>query len=350
MVGLAVRADALEPGPAELHELYPSTFKRLQRLFRSRGLSVEEASDLAQDVSARTIVHLRRHGQTRDDIGPLIMTIARNALIERVRTRRPALMPLGAAEDVADPHQDPAEVVVSRELHDVVHRAMRQLSPRQRRALSLSLDGAAPAEIAMHLGIERNAADALLHRARRRLGVVLSSMRDGLWSVIGVPVVQMRSWTRRAESWFSTPNAGAMLPSLSAAVAAVAVAGTLAAGGSSGQATSGPAPAVAALDVVIADVAASTPVDGGATAQPSDAADAAPAPVSVTSNVGDREVGAAANGTNPTTGEDETLAGVDIWHEREDDRGAVGPALDDASATACTPADDVCGEGGNDGA
>lgn len=162
-------------GAAEdLAASYSGLFRELSGVFRARGLSGDEARDLAQESLVRTFVHLKRHGRTRPDLRPLAHTIARRLYVERGRRVRPRLVDLPQAEHLADAAPDPVEHVVSMEERQDVRDALASLAPRHRRAVSMSMRGLRPAEIARELGIKRNAADALLHRARRQLASKLS--------------------------------------------------------------------------------------------------------------------------------------------------------------------------------
>lgn len=213
-----------ERGAAEeLDASYASLFRELTSVFRSRGVGIEEARDLAQESLVRTFVHLKRHGQTRPDLRPLAHTIAKRLYVERGRRARPQLVDLPEAEEVADPGPLPADAVVALEDQAMVHRALRTLAPRHRRVISLWMTGSRPAEIARELGIKRNAADALLHRARRQLALKLDPSRATL-GLIGLVVLRVRMGLRRLADAVANvdPTGSAVQATAGIAVAGVA--------------------------------------------------------------------------------------------------------------------------------
>lgn len=298
-------------------------------------MPAEEARDLAQDTVTRTIVHLRRHGRSADDLTPLLNTIARNLLVERVRRNRPALTELTEATEVADPTPGPDEAVLSQERRNRVREGLSQLSPRHRRVVQMWMDGLGPSQIASQLGIKRNAADALLHRARRRLAASLR--QDSLLGIGVLVLVGLRSRVRRAVAYATSLDpTGSMVPA-SAGMAALGIAAVIAAGsaGTGGSAIDQVSKATDAATVHsvtlaedssggrVADTVASSAVSGD---------DAAGDP-GVDIDIAERRITAAAD--DPTEEEDITL---DIWHERdpdEDNRGAIGPVIEDLTVQTC---------------
>jgi DNA-binding CsgD family transcriptional regulator len=102
-------------------------------------------------------------------------------------------VPLESARELHDPTQDPTEEVARRQRRRALERAIGALSARHRQAIGYALSGLTPEEVGRRLGIGRNAADALLHRARRSLRAHLSAVRDGMWSLA---VGARLGWTR----------------------------------------------------------------------------------------------------------------------------------------------------------
>ncbi|HYZ91632.1 MAG TPA: sigma-70 family RNA polymerase sigma factor [Actinomycetota bacterium] len=193
-----MNAGVQQRGAAEdLGASYASLFRELGAAFRARGLGGEEANDLAQESLVRTFVHLKRHGRTQEDLRPLAHTIARRLYAERGRRLRPRFVELPEAEHLADPTPEPIEQVVASEERADVHAALKELTPRHRRVVSLWMSGLRPAEIAHELGIKRNAADALLHRARRQLAMKLDPSHATL-GLFGIAMLRVRSVFRRA--------------------------------------------------------------------------------------------------------------------------------------------------------
>ena len=181
----------------ELDDAYGQTFDRLRRMFRARGCSPEEAADLAQDAAVRAFMHIRRWGVTGAGLDPLLNRIARNLLIDRYRRVTPHVVPLDSADEIQDPAQDPSEEVARRQRRSAVHSAIRALPSRHQKAITYSMSGLSPEEVGKELGIGRNAADALLHRARRSLREHLAPVRDGMWGVAVMVRVRWDRLTRR---------------------------------------------------------------------------------------------------------------------------------------------------------
>ncbi len=174
---------------------YRSSLGRLVGFFRAKGVPRDEAVDLANETMVRMLVHLKRHGRDRTDLGPLVRTIARNLVVERVRKQAPVIVPLGDDIDVADDALEPVDQLVASERSQAVRTAIGSLSPRHRHVVGLWMDGRTPTEIARELGIKRNAVDAILHRARRSLAAKLDG--GGVFGVLGVFSLRLRSLVRR---------------------------------------------------------------------------------------------------------------------------------------------------------
>lgn len=174
---------------------YRSSLGRLVGFFRAKGVPRDEAADLANETMVRMLVHLKRHGRDRTDLGPLVRTIARNLLIERVRKQAPVIVPLGDDIDVADDGLEPADQFLASERRDAVRKAIHSLSPRHRHVVGLWMEGRTPADIARELGIKRNAVDAILHRARRSLAAKLDG--GGILGVFGLVGLRLRLLARR---------------------------------------------------------------------------------------------------------------------------------------------------------
>ena len=214
-------------------------------MFRARGCTPEEAADLAQDAAVRAFVHIRRWGVASGGLDPLLNRIARNLLIDRYRRSSPHLVPLDSAKELHDPEQDPTEEVARRQRRRAVHHAIRALPSRHQRAINYSLSGMTPEEVGNQLGIGRNAADALLHRARRSLKEHLSPVRDGMWGLALATRVRWDRFTRRANlggPGVDTSSAIASGIAAGIATAVVVVAMSVAGGGNgAGGSIGGPA-------------------------------------------------------------------------------------------------------------
>jgi RNA polymerase sigma factor CnrH len=158
-------------------------------MFRARGCTPEEAADLAQDAAVRAFVHIRRWGVNGTGLDPLLNRIARNLLIDRYRRTTPHIVPLDDAGELQDPDQDPTEEVARRQRTHAVRSAIKGLPVRHQTAITYALNGLTPEEVGKRMGIGRNAADALLHRARRSLKERLQTVGEGMFGVaLGIRV------------------------------------------------------------------------------------------------------------------------------------------------------------------
>lgn len=325
-------------GPG-LAALYPSTFRDLSLSFRRRGLSLQDAEDLAQETILRTIVHLRRSGQTSDDLGPLIRTIARNLYVQRAR--RPRLVawePL----DLADPGPQPLDHIVEIEARVELRNAIDSLAPRHRRVIALSAEGLRPAQIADVLGIKRNAADALLHRARRRLHARIEPDRTAVSGMIGATIGRLRSLVRRNVEALARQSTGA-LARVAGGLAAIGAIGALSfavsthgAGGHASDHVLGGASGSTGLPRLIAK-------DSSRRSATVSAARRTPEEAPLAIRLRSHSAGAHMHVGDPSSGESLPV-GVDIWHERDDegDRGTTGPLIDEVTEEVCASLEGAC--------
>ena len=229
-------------------------------MFRARGCSAEESADLAQEAAIRAFMHIRRWGVTGAGLDPLLNRIARNLLIDRYRRAVPHIVPLDSADEIHDPTQDPSEEVARRQRRSAVRSAIRSLPTRHAQAISYSLSGLTPEEVGKELGIGRNAADALLHRARRSLREHLAPVRDGMWGLaFGIKLRFDRVARRVGVDSSGGEATGAILSSsalgiaAAAMVVAVGVSGSVAGGstdafGSTGTVSKAPATLLSSSD------------------------------------------------------------------------------------------------------
>ncbi len=217
--------------PRELDGAYTATFERLRRFFLSRGVPAEEAADLAQEAIARCLGHVLRNGahDRPEGVTPLLNRIAQNLLIDRARAKTPYLISIDSVDQIDDA-SDPSEEVVSLDARRAVRTAIGALPARHRRALMMSLEGKTPAEIARDFGIQRNAADALLYRARRGLAAHLRVGADVALGLVAIMALRLRAGARRAAELGRLVEAAAMSPlAVNLATAALATAFVLSA-------------------------------------------------------------------------------------------------------------------------
>lgn len=335
-----------------LEEIYTTEVRRLTRIFAARGVGPEEARDLAQETITRALLHLQRHGQ-RGELSPLLTTIARNLLVERARRVRPHFTELSEAIEVADPGSDPSEYALSSERIRFVEAGLASLSSRHRRVVRMWMEGLGPAQIARELGIKRNAADALLHRARRRLA---SSLRhESLLGLVAFGLVGLRARLRRAAAFATSLDpTGAVAPS-GAGMAAIGLAAVLAAGSVGAPALRGaasPTPVsnvrAASADHIEPPTAARSTeeaLEGGRPDTERGSGEVADPEIVI--DLRERRVAAGADPDNPTTEEEEGEVGIDVWQqpdEDEDERGTVGPLIEEVAVAVCEDVATSCEE------
>lgn len=138
-----------------------------------------DAEDLVQDTLLRAFAAV----ESFDGSHPRawLLTIMRNAQINRTRRRRPPLLddPDSAMDQLADDKHDqtgPEAVVVGAAFDAVVSEGLEALSERLRRVVELvDVDGLSYAEAAEVLGVPVGTVMSRLHRARVRLRDRLAS-------------------------------------------------------------------------------------------------------------------------------------------------------------------------------
>jgi RNA polymerase sigma-70 factor, ECF subfamily len=319
----------------DLSSTYLSSPGELVAIFRSRGVSPDEAQDLAHETILRVLVHVKRHGRTREDLGPLARTIARNLLVERLRRGRIQTVALSDAGDVADEAPDPFDHAVDSERRDAVRTALRSLTPRHRRVVELWMQGRSPAEIARDLGIKRNAADALLHRARRTLASRLGPRT--LWSGITLPFFRtreaIRDWADSILFW--SPSITHSAPA-ALSVAGVALAALL---GSATPRTTVERPVQELTSARVSEGIARSTVN------------AAGSPSRFVGNVAatrtiaepDREIEVA---VGPDVADEQQPVGVGLDHVRDDkgEHGKTGSTVDTGLKVLCSALGGTCSE------
>jgi RNA polymerase sigma factor (sigma-70 family) len=319
----------------------------LTRIFRSRGFTDEEADEFAQETIARVLVHLDKHGRRSDDLNPLFNTIAKNLIVERFRTGGREV-PVAMDERLVGLVADPADEVTTRERRRHVHAAISELPERQRRAMLMSLEGLSPAEIARVLSIKRNAADAILHRARRHLAMRLRDCRDSVWGAGSFVWFRVRMAVRRAADWVRFSEAcGALGPAVAGLSALVVFA--IQPGNNPGPAEVDPGgPAKAVLHSTRASgvhVPMADPSSGvrGVSAR-RDTGDAPPDGVRV--DLEHQRVSVITTAKDPTTGETGPL-GIEIYREDKGphDEPYTGPILDRSFELICSDELHLCGGG-----
>jgi len=326
-------------GERQAQVAYRAAFDGLRRFFAGRGVPNEEAADLAQEALTRTFIHIKRHGRASEDLWPLLTTVARNIYADRGRRNAPVYVPLTQAAELADADPTPDDVVVRRERRDAVRAAVASLPARHRRAIELELRGMTPADIARELGIKRNAADALLHRARRSLASKLESMRGALGTLPFV--LRLRLLARRASAALGRLDPTCAVTGAATGIVAVALVGALGASPGARHAANEASAPISSHRVLQNAVSHASGSGNTALAAHSVSHSSGPAKLVVTTVNRDRW-GAhlrAANPSNPN----QTDIGVDVWEQPNGRPSIVASALDRTTAEVCAGTAQVCG-------
>ena len=138
-----------------------------QRLgaFIGRRLPAQDVDDVLQDVLLR--IH-QNAGQLQEDsrFGPWVYSIARNAVVDRLRRKSPAVVDADEAPDVADD----ADVDGEQPLLDCVSPFVARLPEAYRHAITLvELEGLGQAEAARIVGVSLSGMKSRVQRGRRLL-------------------------------------------------------------------------------------------------------------------------------------------------------------------------------------
>jgi RNA polymerase sigma-70 factor (ECF subfamily) len=138
----------------------------------------------AEDFTSETFVRALRRIDSLSfqgrDVGAWLITIARNIVLDHVKSSRYRLEVATADMRDADRATDgPEEAVLQRLTNAALMAGVQQLSDEQRECLMLRfLQGLSVAETAAAMGKKDGAIKALQHRAVRRLATLLP---EGLW-------------------------------------------------------------------------------------------------------------------------------------------------------------------------
>ena len=163
----------------------PLVLKYQQKIYNLHCLRIgdrEAAKDLSQDVFLKAFQALP-HFKQDSEFYSWLYRIAINCSIDFIRKqkRKEALM-LGELPLDADNklqmmcmYPSPAEVIENEELGRIIRRAVRQLSPGQRRVFKMRYRRELPIkEIAIRLNKSEGTVKAHLHHARQKLRILLA--------------------------------------------------------------------------------------------------------------------------------------------------------------------------------
>lgn len=167
LVALALAGD-----PAAFASLYRANVGAVTRVVRSGIANAETAADVVQDVFVKALERLAGLREP-DRFRPWLLSIARHAVVDRHRSAGRA--PTSSLDDefAAEPVEagpSAAELAELSELARLVAGCVAGLSRRDATAVSMVTHlGLGPAEVAVALGVSRDTAKVIVHRARRRL-------------------------------------------------------------------------------------------------------------------------------------------------------------------------------------
>lgn len=145
------------------------TYERRLVRFAARLLGDEEA---ARDVVQHAFLQLCRQRPEKIDerLGPWLFTAVRNRAFDLLRQRRQQPLGDGAQlDDMPGDDCDPACVLESRELGDLLLALVEKLPDAQRETVLLWLEGHSGVEIANITGCEKSTTRVHLHKAFKTL-------------------------------------------------------------------------------------------------------------------------------------------------------------------------------------
>lgn len=155
-------------------EIYKSVYAPVYRFILMRLKSRDEADDVTQEVFIKFFKSIGSY-ESRGSMLPYLFTVARNAVIDHLRKRRPdyddeALMRVASGDPTAE-----QTAILGQEVAQVM-RLMSQLSEAEEAAIKLKhIDGLPTTEVAELLGKTEEAVRQLLSRGIRQLRLLLES-------------------------------------------------------------------------------------------------------------------------------------------------------------------------------
>jgi RNA polymerase sigma-70 factor, ECF subfamily len=161
--------------PEAFGALFDRYYAPVHRFVASRVGRPSDAEDLAQLVFVKALEALPRYEARGVPFGGWLFRLARNLVIDHVRTRREHA-PLDLVVEQATEEDGPDELAALRQEMDSVAHALRRLTPDQREAIELRFfAGLSAKEAAVAMGRQEGTIRGLQFRAiaalRRELGV-----------------------------------------------------------------------------------------------------------------------------------------------------------------------------------
>jgi RNA polymerase sigma-70 factor (ECF subfamily) len=161
--------------PEAFGSLFDVYYGPVYRYVASRVGRPSDAEDLAQLVFVKVLESLPRYEQRGVPFGGWLFRLARNVVIDHVRTRREHVT-LDVIVEKSSDDQGPDELAVLRQEMDSIAHALRRLTPEQREAVELRFfAGLSAKEAAEAMGRQEGTVRGLQFRAiaalRRELGI-----------------------------------------------------------------------------------------------------------------------------------------------------------------------------------
>jgi RNA polymerase sigma-70 factor (ECF subfamily) len=161
--------------PEAFGSLFDVYYGPVYRYVASRVGRPSDAEDLAQLVFVKALESLPRYEQRGVPFGGWLFRLARNVVIDHVRTRRDHVT-LDVIVEKSTDDQGPDELAVLRQEMDSIAHALRRLTPEQREAVELRFfAGLSAKEAAEAMGRQEGTVRGLQFRAiaalRRELGI-----------------------------------------------------------------------------------------------------------------------------------------------------------------------------------
>lgn len=138
--------------------------RKLRRLLRSRGQSVDETDDLIQEAFLRLQLYCQER-VVKSQEAFLVRTVL-NLSVDLFRRNRSILFDNRTVLGLIDPQPQPDDVLAAKQRLRRLRLALTELPPRTREALLLQrLEGYSYQQIAKHLGISVSAVEKHIAKA-----------------------------------------------------------------------------------------------------------------------------------------------------------------------------------------
>lgn len=167
----------------------------IHRFIASRVNSPSDAEDLTQLVFVKALEALPRYEARGIPFGGWLFRLARNAIIDQIRTRRDHLSLVAAVTRETDDAGPEARATLQEDL-DQVTRALTELTDDQREVIALRFfAGLSVLETAVAMGRQEGTIRGLQFRAiaalRRSLGIELKSASSATASSVAAAAIQV---------------------------------------------------------------------------------------------------------------------------------------------------------------